>query len=47
MSLSRLREYETRLERRQRVSSVPLRRLKDRLNPLEHFDPGIIGITGR
>lgn len=38
MALSRLHQFEERLRRRDRISQVPLTRLRDRDNPLEYYN---------
>ena len=37
MSAERLDQFERRLQRQNRVAQIPLRRLRDRENPLEHY----------
>ena len=38
MSLQHLHRFQTRLDRRERISRVPLVRLRDHQNPLEKYD---------
>ena len=38
MAMSRFEEFEERLQRRRRMAQLPLRRLKDRSNPLEYYN---------
>lgn len=37
MSLDRLRKFDKRIRRRDRIARIPLRRLRDRENPLESY----------